>query len=81
MYVADWHADDGHHTVLVQEGRKHFHLVVMDFPVKHVSVSKQEGRHLKQLPYPLTKAVRSVRRFAKTAGITRGAKRMLKEYA
>lgn len=81
MYVADWHADDGHHTVLVQEGSKHFHLVVVAFPVKHVSVPKQEGRHLTTLDYPLTKAVRSVRRFAKTAGITRGAKRMLKEYA
>lgn len=81
MYVADWHADDGHHTVLAHEGRKHYHLVVMDFPVKHVSVPKQEGRHLRELPYPLAKAVRSVRRFAKTAGITRAAQRMLKEYA
>lgn len=81
MYVADWHSDDGHHTVVVKEGRTKYHLVVIDFPVKHVSVPKQEGRHIHPLSYPIAKAVRSIRRFARTAGITRSALRMLKEAA
>lgn len=81
MYVADWHADDGHHTVVVREGRTKYHLVVIDFPVRHVSVPKQEGRHITPLDYPITKAVRSIRRFSRTAGITRSALQMLKEAA
>lgn len=79
MYVADWHADDGHHTVIVKDGRTKYHLVVIDSPVKHVSVQKQEGRYLTPLDYPIAKAVRKVRRFAKTAGITRSAMHLLKE--
>lgn len=79
MYVADWHADDGHHTVLVKEGRKKYHLVVIDFPVKRVGLLKQQARYLHPIPYSLPKAVRSVRRFAKTAGITRSAKHLLAE--
>lgn len=79
MYVADWHSDNGHHTVIVKDGRTKYHLVVIDFPVKHVSVPKRESRHLRELDYSVPKAVRSIRRFAKTAGITRAAKRMLRE--
>lgn len=79
MYVADWHTDDGHHTVLVKEGRAKYHLVVIDFPVKHVAVPKQEGRYLHPVDYSLPKAVRSIRKFARTAGITRAAQTMLKE--
>lgn len=81
MYVADWHSDDGHHTVIVKDGRTKYHLVVMDFPVKHVSVPKQEGRYIHELSYPLAKAVRSIRRFAKIAGITNAAKNLLAEAA
>lgn len=78
MYVARWHAGDGCHTVLAEDGRKHIHLVVIDFPVRHVAVPKTEGRHLTLLDYPITKALRSVRRFAKTAGVTKSAARMLR---
>lgn len=77
--VARWHADDGCHTVLVSEGRKRLHLVVIDYPVRHVSLPKQESRYLTSISYPLPKAVRSLRRFAKHAGITRAAKHMLEE--
>ena len=81
MHVARWMAEDGQHTVLAAEGRKYWHIVMNDFPIKHVRLPKSEGRYLHELDYPVPKAVRMFRRFARKAGITRAAAKMLKENA
>lgn len=76
FFVARWHADDGHHTVLVCQEAKALRLVVIGYPVMLRKVSPAQARHLVRLDYPVRKAARKMRKMARNnAGA--GVRRML----
>jgi hypothetical protein len=64
-YVARWHNDEGHFTVLVRRDTKCLRILVQGHPCELKKVPLSEGRHIQQLDYPVKKAARAMRKFAK----------------
>lgn len=74
--------------VLVKEGRKWLQVVALDASpdggLRVWKVPMSDERYMKPLlrkgkPYPMARALQTFRSLAKTHGITKGAKKLLKE--
>lgn len=77
-------------VALVKEGTKWLTVLPLtatgQAPMGLWKVEKSDRRYMKPLmrgrkPYPMKRAIRGFRRLAKTHGITKGAKKFLKEAA
>lgn len=77
MKVQVLHEDSGHRVVIAKTGRKYISCVVIDFPVRVVKVNK--NARLRDIDYPLRKAVKKLKAIGKQHGITKGAATILKE--
>ena len=77
--VERWHSDSGCVVALVKRGTKNLHMVVQDYPVHVETRPLTEDRYLRPLDYPVAKAARRMREFAKHGNHTAGAMAMLKE--
>jgi hypothetical protein len=64
-YVARWHSDEGHFTVLVTRDAKGLRALVQGHPCVLVKLSPREELNLARLDYPVKKAARAMRRFAR----------------
>ncbi len=64
-YVARWHSDEGHYTVLAKRDAKGLRVLVQGHPCALVKLDPREERHLVRLDYPVRKAARSMRVFAR----------------
>ena len=76
VFVAYWHAGDGHHAVLASMDAKALRLVVLGYPVILRKVPLTELRHLKRRDYPVRKAARRMRAMARN-NASSGVKRFL----
>ena len=82
-YVTGWHSRYGHRTAIVGEGPKRLHICYLDAPVTVLHTDKDEARRFYPLkykgkPYPLARACRQYRAFAKRGfGITKTAEKLL----
>jgi len=79
MKVQILHNDNGHRVVISKAGRKYISCVSIDFPVRVIKINKSDARYLRDIDYPLKKAVRRIRSFGNQHGITKGALTILKE--
>ena len=77
--VERWHSDEGCVVALVTRGRKHLHMVVQGYPVRVATRPLTDERYLTPLNYPVARAVRRMREFAKHGNVTQRAMAMLKE--
>lgn len=77
--VERWHSDEGCMVALVARGTKNLHMVVQGYPVHVETRPLTEERYLTPLEYPVAKAARRMREFAKHGNATKGARAMLKE--
>ena len=80
MRVMSLHTEEGFKTVIMGEsGRKWTQYVLIDYPVRVRKIKNADvERYARELKYPLKKACNEFKRFGRTAGITKGAKVMLK---
>ena len=81
-----YQTDHGTKTALIKvSGPKWMHILVMDGPLTVRKVSTEEQRYMSDMqltngkPYPLKRALRHFRHFAKTSGVTKSAKHFLAE--
>lgn len=85
--VRAYQTDHGTKTALIKvSGPKWMQVLTLDGPLTVRKVATTEQRHMtvmffKGKPYPIRRAVRHYRHFAKTNGITKNAKTFLKEAA
>jgi hypothetical protein len=71
-------------VALVKEGRKWIQVLTMDGKLTVRKVPKTEDRYMcelthKRKPYPMSRALRTFRRFGRTHGINKRAKLFLRE--
>lgn len=78
-YVGRWHSDDGCQTAIVTHGRTRLHLVTIGYPISTHHLDLKDERFIRPLDYPLARAARSILKMRKTNGITKSAKKILKE--
>lgn len=64
-YVARWHSDEGCFTVIAAREGRHLRLLVQGHPCEVKKLPLSEERHLLRLDYPLKKAARAMKRFAR----------------
>lgn len=74
-----WRSDEGCRPVIATRGTKYVHLLVQDYPVHIESRPLTEERYLTPISYPLARAVRKMRAFAKHGNHTGAAIQMLRD--
>jgi len=79
MYVGRWHGPEGCRIALIKRGRQLLHVCVLEHPVTVIKVPLREERHVTALNYPLGKAARKFRHFARSGNATQAALALIKE--
>jgi len=80
MRVARIHSKDGgvQTAIIGDPGRIWTPYVMIDFPVRLRKIRNTDTRYVKDMDYPLKKAVRHYLRIGRDKGITNGAKKFLR---
>lgn len=80
MRVVHIHTPHGVKTAIMGEpGRVWTPYVMIEYPVRLFKIRNTDKRYIKDMDYPLRKAVRHYLRIGREKGITKGAKRFLRE--
>lgn len=78
IFVARWHSDEGCFVVLAALDARSLRVLVQGHPCELKKLDRREEKHLLRLDYPVKKAARSMRRFARNNAGGR-ARRFLEE--
>lgn len=86
IILKSYQTNDGTKTALVKlSGPKWIHVMVLDGPLTVRKVPADEMKYMSDMTikngkaYPMKRALRHFRHFAKTSGVTKNAKRFLAE--
>ena len=81
MKVVRIYRDGYRYGILAKSGTKFDHVVVMACPIDSVKVPADDDSQYQYTDYPVDKAVKGFKKAAKTLGITKRAKLLLREGA
>lgn len=79
FYVGRWHGPEGNRVALIKRGRELLHVCVQDYPVTVIKMPISERRSITVLDYPVKRAARKFREFAKHDNATAAAKHLIAE--
>lgn len=77
--VVRYRTDAGVFTGIAKEGRTKVHVLIMGHPISLRKFPITEARHMVDLDYSIKRAARGFRRAGRSLGITKTARRFLKE--